>query len=419
VKQGKLVRDEKRMRILAIANVVPLRDRSAGWFRFYHMLRILAREHDVYFHPSEFEWQRGYYGEEDTKRYTRDLESTGVRVTTGEWGDLYRFIRSQPLDIVFFEHYASVRGIIDQIRFWQPHARVIVDSIDISYHRLYSKAKLTRNQEDVRLAQKVKTEELSAYARSDMVIAISQVEAALLTKESPGLRVEVIPLIYTMQPFQQRERETTRDVVYIAHFDHEANVDGILQFCTHALPLIRQALPDVRLRIVGHSPPPEVKALSGPNVQVLGFVPDISEIYQSSDVAIAPMRFGGGLKGKIAEAMSFGLPVVTNSACLAGFGLSPGMNVLVGDDPSAFADALVSVLTDKALYQKISENGWQFIRANFSEEVVATKLKQLIERRHEYRPKKLTLGKRFAWNARFFMDRHVLWRFGGRGLDSR
>ena len=407
------------MRILAIANVVPLRDRSAGWFRFYHMLRILAREHDVHFHPSEFEWQRRYYGEEDTKRYTRELESTGVRVTTGEWGDLYRFIRSQSLDIVFFEHYGSVRGIIDQIRFWQPQARVMVDTIDVAYHRLSSKAKLTRSDEDVRLARKVKAEELSTYAKSDVVIGISQVEAALLKKESPGLRVEVIPLIYAMQPFPQRQRLTTRDVVYIAHFDHEANVDGILHFCTHVLPVIRQKLPDVRLRIVGHSPPAEVKALSGPNVEVLGFVPDIAEIYQSSDVAIAPMRFGGGLKGKIAEAMSFGLPVVTNSACLVGFGLSPGMNVLVGDDPGAFADAVVSVLTDKALYQKISENGWQFIKANFSEEVVATKLKQLIERQHEYRPKKLTLGKRFAWNARFFMDRHILWRFGGRGLDSR
>jgi hypothetical protein len=132
------------MRILAIANVVPLHDRSAGWFRFYHILRILAREHDVHFHPSEFAWQRRHYGEEDTKRYTQDLERTGVRVTTGEWGDLCSFIRSQSVDIAFFEHYTSVRGIIDQIRFWQPHARVIVDTIDVAYHRFSSRRSLQR-----------------------------------------------------------------------------------------------------------------------------------------------------------------------------------------------------------------------------------------------------------------------------------
>ena len=408
------------MRILAIANVVPLHDRSAGWFRFYHMLRIMAREHEVHLHPSDFEWQRRYYGEHDTDRYTRELESTGVRITSGKWSDLSRFIRSQPIDIAFFEHYATVSGIIDHIRFWQPHARVIVDTIDIAYHRLSSKAKFTGSQEDVRLAQKVKAEELSAYARSDLVIGISEVEAALLKKANPGLRVEVIPLVFAMRPLQKKLRETARDLVYVAHFEHEANVDGILHFCTHVLPLIRQELPDVRLRVVGHSPPAKVKALAGSNVEVLGFVPDISEVYQSSDVAIAPMRFGGGLKGKIAEAISFGLPVVTNSACLVGFGLSPGVNVLVGDDPRAFADAVVGVLRDTVLYQKIRLNGWQFIKANFSEEVVATKLNELLERRHQYRPKKLPLGKRVAWNARFFMDRHLLWRVRGGGVeDSR
>ena len=92
-------------------------------------------------------------------------------------------------------------------------------------------------------------------------------------------------------------------------------------------------------------------------MEILGFVPDISEIYQSSDVAIAPMRFGGGLKGKIAEAMSFGLPVVTNSACLIGFGLSPGMNVLVGDDPGAFANAMAQ------RFRVVVDPGWRKVRA--------------------------------------------------------
>ena len=407
------------MRILAIANVVPLRDRSAGWFRFYHMLRILGREHEVHLHPLDLEWQLQYYGEEDTKHYTRELEDIGVRVTKGKWGDLRNLIRSQPLDLAFFEHYGSMRDIVDHIRFWQPQARVVMDTIDVAYQRFHAKAKLTANQEDLRLAQKVKTAELSAYAMSDLVIAISRVEAALLKQANPGLRIEVIPLIFATQPLQKKRRETRRDLVYVAHFDHDANVDGILLFCAQVLPLIQKQLPDVRLRIVGHSPPSEVKALSGPNVEVLGFVPDIGEIYRSSDVAIAPMRFGGGLKGKIAEAMSFGLPVVTNSTCLEGFDLSPGVDVLAGDDPNAFADAVVSLLCDEALYLKVSENGWRFVKSNFSEEVVAAKLKDLIERRHEYLPKKLALGKRVAWNTRFMIERRLLWRFRSSGLDSR
>src|SRR5882762_5129050 len=117
------------MLILAIANIVPLRDRSAGWLRFYHILRILSREHEVHLHPLDFEWQLQYYGEEDTRRYTRELESAGVRVTTGKWSDLGDLIRSHPVDLAFFEHYTSARDIIDRIRFWQPHAHVVIDTI--------------------------------------------------------------------------------------------------------------------------------------------------------------------------------------------------------------------------------------------------------------------------------------------------
>ncbi len=407
------------MRILTVANVIPLHDRSAGWFRFYHMLRILSREHEVHLHPLDFEWQLRYYGEKDTERYTRELEHIGVRVTTGKWSDLRDLIRAQPLDLAFFEHYSSVRDIVDHIRFWQPHARVVIDTIDVAYQRFYAKAKLTGDPEDLRFAEKVKGKELSAYARADLVIGISQVEAAVLAQANPGLRIEVVPLIFETPPLQRVKRAMPRNLVYVAHFDHEANVDGIVHFSAHALPLIRKEVPDVRLRVVGHSPPREVKALSGANVEILGFVPDIGEIYRSSDVAIAPMRFGGGLKGKIAEAMSFGLPVVTNSACLQGFGLSPGTNVLVGDDPNAFANAVVSLLRDEALYLKISENGWRFVKANFSEEAIAAKLRELIEGRHEYLPKKLAIGRRIAWNARFLMERHLFWRFRGSGLDTR
>src|SRR5438045_9395 len=138
------------MRILAIANTVPLRDRSAGWFRFYHILRILSKEHEVHLHPLDLEWQVRNFGEVDIKRYTRELEHMAVRVTTGAWRDLRDLIRSQPVDLVFFEHYATVREIVDHIRYWQPHARVVIDTIDVAYQRLYAKAKLTGNQEELR-----------------------------------------------------------------------------------------------------------------------------------------------------------------------------------------------------------------------------------------------------------------------------
>ena len=406
------------MQILAIANFIPMQDRSTGWFRFYHLLRVLAEKHEVVLHPFDLEWQCKYHGKEAICSYQDELENLGVRITTGKWVELNRLMRAARLDIVFIEHYTAAKDFLDHVRFWQPKARVIVDSIDIAFNRLSSKAMLTGRPRDLQLAQTVKVEELSVYSYSDIVIGISHADKALLENENPNLRVEVIPLIYATPSLQRTKATSGRNVMFVGNFEHDPNVDGIVYFCTHVLPLIQSQLPDIRLRIVGESPPEVVRALAGPNVEVLGYVPDIRAIYESSDVAIAPMRFGGGLKGKIAEAMSYGVPVVTNSIGLEGFGLSPGKDVLVGDNPADFAHAVVGVLRDANLYQVIREGGWNYVRAHFSEDVVARMLNDVLIRSQRYPAKKLGMGKWVRWKATHLLEKHVFWRFRRSALQG-
>lgn len=298
----------KPTKILVIANVIPMRDRSGGWFRFYHLLRILADKHDVWLYPSDLAWQLDYYGESDTRKYQGELEAFGIRILVGEWADLLKFVCSARLDILFFEHYGTVKDV-DRIRFWHPPAIVMVDTIDVAFNRLLSKATLTGNPEDLQVAEQVKAAELAAYAEADIVIAISHADRTLLLKEAPGLQVDVLPLVYAMPCLGTAKRSLRNNLLFVAHFDHDANIDGITYFCANVLPLIINELPDVRLRVVGHSPPPAVANLASSNVEILGYVPDIAAVYEKSDVAIAPMRFGGGLKGKIGEAMSYGVQI--------------------------------------------------------------------------------------------------------------
>lgn len=402
------------MKILAVANFVPLRDQSAGWFRFYHLLRLLAGAHEVYLHPYDSELQLDQYGPEATNRYRGDLQSIGIQITTGAWADMNKLLRGGPMDIVLFEHYSAAGAghVVDQVRFWQPQARIVIDSIDVAFNRLASKAAVTGKHQDVRRAEEVKAKELALYSRADAVIAISDADRALLRRENPRLRVEVIPLIYPIAPLGSRQRLPARNLLYVAHFDHDANVDGIVDFCANVLPLIVDRVPDARLRIVGRSPPEVVRALGGPHVEVLGYVPEIGKIYRASDVAVAPMRYGGGLKGKIVEAMSYGLPVVTNTICLQGFDLVPGRDVLIGDDPPAFAHAVVALMEDVPLYESIRDAGWSHVKAHFSEDVVARSIREVIGKCHETPAKTLSTHTRALWMLRQLMERHVLWRFG-------
>jgi glycosyltransferase involved in cell wall biosynthesis len=151
--------------------------------------------------------------------------------------------------------------------------------------------------------------------------------------------------------------------------------------------------------------------LAAPGIEVLGFVRDIDAVYASSDIFVVPMRYGGGLKGKIVEAMSRGLPVVTNTICLEGFTLVPTKEVLVGDSPLAFAAAVLTLLRDSTLYQSLREAGWNHVRAHFSEEVVATTLREVLVRSRDVSPRKLRFIKRLAWSIKACLDRYVWWRF--------
>src|SRR5581483_10434832 len=98
----------------------------------------------------------------------------------------------------------------------------------------------------------------------------------------------------------------------------------MIYFTSAILPKIVDAVPDVKLRIVGNAPPEEIVRLASQHVEVVGYVPDTKPYLQKSVISVAPLRFGGGMKGKVGEAMSYGLGVVTTSFGAEGFGLTAG-----------------------------------------------------------------------------------------------
>ena len=109
--------------------------------------------------------------------------------------------------------------------------------------------------------------------------------------------------------------------------------------------------------MVGNSPTPEVLALGGDEVVVVGYAPSLTPYLETSLVSVAPLRFGSGMKGKISQAMAFGLPVVTTTVGAEGMSLESGDDVLVADDAAGLAECIVRLHEDNELWQRISDNG--------------------------------------------------------------
>jgi glycosyltransferase involved in cell wall biosynthesis len=370
------------------------------------MLKILSAKHDVAITCYERDLQARRIGESEMRRYEHDLESIGVNVLDP---DPRRVMRDAEFDVMLFEFYFAAGLYLADARLMQPRAVKIIDSVDVNFNRLFAKARLTGAWRDRREANRVKRSELKAYRAADRVIAVTDEDRRILLREAPTLSVDVVPNIHAMHPLDDGSERIPDSLLFVGNFKHEPNNDAMLWFCREILPLIRKEVPGTRLRIVGDAPPDAVRSLARDGIEVVGYVPDVQPYLRTSAVSIAPLRYGGGMKGKIGEAMAAGLPVVTTSTGAEGFGLTPGRDVLVADDPHGFSSAVVKLLRDEVTRNAMRTAAWKFISDRFSIEAVQADLLGVLECAAERPAKEASVVQRMKSMLSTPL-RHLAWR---------
>jgi glycosyltransferase involved in cell wall biosynthesis len=103
-------------------------------------------------------------------------------------------------------------------------------------------------------------------------------------------------------------------------------------------------------------------------------VPDLSHLYNQVRVGIAPLRFGAGLKGKVLEAMAYGVPMVASSIAIEGVPAESGQDVWVADEPDTFADAVARLHENEELWTRMAERGKNLVAGHFSPKAVERQL---------------------------------------------
>ncbi|WP_341328147.1 glycosyltransferase family 4 protein [Methylotuvimicrobium sp. KM2] len=395
------------MNILAIANQLPMPDRASGHLRFFSILKCLAKHHNVTLAVYASSYQQEELGIEAYNAYKQNLEGLSIAVSS-QWIEA---VRQSQFDIIWFEFYFAAQNFIDLVRYYQPSAHVIVDSVDVHYNRLEAKAKLTQNKADFALAAQVKSEELSVYQKADVVIAVSINDKELLISNCPKTAVEIIPNIHEIPDLDERIPSNSIQLLFVGGFNHKPNVDAVLFFCNDVMPLLREHGDHIHLTIVGSSPPPEVLALSAADITVTGFVPSVAPYYRNADIVIAPLRYGGGMKGKVGEAFSFSRPVITTGFGAEGFAIEPNQHYLLANSPTEFVNAILELSQNPGLYQTIAKNAWNFIKDNYSETAAERTINTFIGNINTVEIKRLNLFKYLSIRIKILLDRHLLWRF--------
>lgn len=143
-------------------------------------------------------------------------------------------------------------------------------------------------------------------------------------------------------------------VTMIGLLTYEANADAARYFVKDILPALRRRLPDVELRLVGR-PGPVVDQIEGtPNVTIVGEVDEVADELARADVVAVPIRFGGGTRLKVLEAFAHRVPVVSTTVGCEGIDVEPGRELLVADEPEAFAAACRDVIEQPELRKRLT-----------------------------------------------------------------
>jgi glycosyltransferase involved in cell wall biosynthesis len=223
----------------------------------------------------------------------------------------------------------------------------------------------------------VRAAESRIARRFDSVWTRSEYDRDYLLSFEPGLKIRVVPhpagLDITERTFERRKNT----ILFLASFKHrKVNVDAALYFFHEVFPRVRKSVPDARFVIAGYGPPEELTSIpkKDPGVAVTGFVDDIDECYKRAAVFVAPILTGGGIIVKVLDAMAAGTPVVTTTFGNEGIGAVPERDLLVADDPGAFAEAVVGLLRDPELARRIAENGREFVRKNYGLDAVLDRI---------------------------------------------
>lgn len=230
-------------------------------------------------------------------------------------------------------------------------------------------------------AWKMRNYESATVQRFDHVIAVSEHDRHLMSEMTDSARITVAPTGVDLSQYRAiAGHEASEPVVmFLGSMDWEANIDGVDFFCRAIWPRIRAAVPAARFRIVGRRPGPRVRRLAeDASIEVTGDVPSVVDHLREAAVFVVPLRIGGGTRLKIYEAMAAGRAVVSTTVGAEGLDVTNDRDIVLADDPDAFADATANLLVD-AERRRVIEQAAAAQAARFDWPVVVRQFEDSLE----------------------------------------
>ncbi len=404
------------MRILALSAQLPYPPRHGKAMRDYHLLTGLARRHSVRLlgmarGPAEVEAARPMAAQlpffsvplpgHTLPRRLAALFLPGrpdlVQRTDSRrfWGALWAELDTTPPDLLLVEGLEmAAYGLRarDELRCRGRPPRLVLDEHNAEYllQRRASevvprgwRGRLGALYSRVQAGRLTRFEE-RACLQADQVIAVSPADREALLAIAPRSRIAVVPngvdtAAYAPLPTEGGPRPLT--LVFTGRMDFRPNVDAVQWFCSEIWPRVRAELPGAHFQIVGRDPAPAVRALSAvPGVEVVGAVPDDRPYIGRADLYVLPMRFGGGIRFKLLQALAMARAVVSTPAGAEGVeGLVDGQHLALAETAETFAVGTLRLLHRPEERARLGQAGRELVVARYDWQVILPQLEAALE----------------------------------------
>jgi len=350
------------LRALILDAETPMPDQNAGSYAAIQEIRILQKlGFKCTFIPQNMAWMG---------RYTEDLQRMGVECIYAPFaGSINEVIekRGTEFNLVYITRYYVAQHYVDFIRQYAPRAKIVMNNADLHFLRELRAALVSKNDEALSRSLQTRDDELAAMRKVDLTLTYTDVEkAVILSHNLDSARIAkcpwVIDVATDIPDFNMRT-----DIAFLGGFNHLPNLEAVEWFADKVMPLLREKLPAVKVRIYGSNVPKSLMALAEKNENLIigGWVPNVDAVYNNCRVFIAPLQSGAGIKGKVIGALAYGVPCVLSSIAVEGIPLANGIDGYIADKPEEWVAAIAKLYENPKTWSNMSQQALKFAQNQY------------------------------------------------------